>query len=135
MITYFRLTTIILFLILSSCGYYSQYVDKERQLKSCHLQCNMNLDICNKQCRNNEHKCEVMANMQAALRFKEYKKREITQGQIVNEELQSFKDPLQCRKVTCSCQEDFRVCKQSCTGKIYKHLKANTAFVETLNGT
>lgn len=135
MITYLRLIIFTLFLLLSSCIHYNQYVEKERQLKSCHLKCNMNLNICNKQCRNNERECKVMANMQAASRFKEYKRQEIIQGKILIEELQSFKDPLQCRKVTCSCQEDFRVCNQSCRGKIYKHLKANVALLEELNGT
>lgn len=122
---YLRLILIFLFILVSSCGYYNQYVNKERQLKDCSLQCNAKINKCKKQCRNNIQECNALANMQAALRFKEYQKRQVIQGIIVNEELQSFKDPLQCRKVTCSCQEDFRVCKQSCRGKIYKYLKAS----------
>ncbi len=127
MCVYRRLLISLLLILLASCSHYNQYVEKERQLKACHLQCIATLDKCNIQCRNNSRECNVLANMQAASRFKEYKRRQIIQGRIIVEELQSFKDPLQCRKVTCSCQEDFRVCKQSCRGKIYKYLKANAA--------
>ena len=115
----------LLSILLSSCSYYEHYVKHEQQLKACHLQCNVNLDNCKNHCRNNIHECETLANLQAATRFKKYKKQQLIQGIVINEELQSFKDPLQCRKVTCSCQEDYRVCKQSCRGKIYKNLKTN----------
>jgi len=133
--SYFRLIIFTALILLSSCSNYSDYLEKERQLKSCHIKCNMKLDICNKQCKNNALECAVKANIEASKNFKRYKKREFIQGKVLIEELQSFKDPLQCRKVTCSCQEDFRVCNQSCRGKIYKHLKANEAFLERLNGT
>lgn len=117
-----HLISLFVLLFLTSCSNYSQYLNNERQLKICHLQCNAGLDKCKTSCRNNLQECEVLSSMQAGLRFKKYKMRQINQGIIVNEELQSFKDPLQCRKVTCSCLEDFRVCKQACRGKIYKYL-------------
>lgn len=122
-----RLIVCISIVLMTSCGYYGKFVDNAREKKACHLQCLNALDKCKIQCKNNCRECNVLANMQAASRFIEYKKRQSMQGKMVNEELQSFKDPLQCRKVTCSCQEDYRVCKQSCIGKVYKYLKANPA--------
>jgi hypothetical protein len=34
----------------------------------------------------------------------------------VSRDLNSYRDPLQCRKVTCDCLADNNVCKASCRG-------------------
>lgn len=39
-------------------------------------------------------------------------------------ELNSYRDPLQCRKVTCDCLSDFAICKKGCTGVIPTKLQA-----------
>jgi hypothetical protein len=41
--------------------------------------------------------------------------------------LNSYRDPLQCRKVTCNCHADYQVCIQSCSGVIHKQLRVASA--------
>lgn len=127
---FLQLIICLLLISTSSCSYYTQYVKKEQQLKSCHLTCLAQKDYCNKTCKNNCQECTGLAKLQASQRFKDYKKRLTVQKKVVALELQSFQDPLQCRKVTCSCQDDYRVCAQACKGKIYKNLKAKAVCQE-----
>lgn len=127
--TLFESTSLIglMLICLSSCSYYQHYVDNERELKNCRLICLEKLKNCSDSCMNNCRTCSAFSNIGAASRFKKYKHKQLVQGKIVALELQSFKDPLQCRKATCSCQEDFRVCAQSCRGTIYKSRKTVAA--------
>jgi hypothetical protein len=37
--------------------------------------------------------------------------------------LPSYKDPLQCRKVTCSCVQDYHTCLAACRGTIHTALR------------
>lgn len=130
-----RIVVCLLLILTASCSYYSHYVENEQKYKACHLDCLAKKDHCNAICRNNCKECTGLADLQAAKRFKDYKHRRTVQKKLVDLELQSFKDPLQCRKVTCSCQDDFRVCAQACKGKIKKNLKAKAVCQEKLNGT
>ncbi|OGV35916.1 MAG: hypothetical protein A3E88_08195 [Legionellales bacterium RIFCSPHIGHO2_12_FULL_35_11] len=101
---------------LTSCSYYQHYVGNEKTLKGCHLACYAVNDKCNETCINTCKNCNAQSFVQAAKRFKLYKHQRCVQGEIVDLELQSFRDPLQCRKTTCSCKDDLRVCMQSCRG-------------------
>lgn len=122
-------------ILTTSCSYYGHYVEKERKYKACHLDCLAKKDHCKAICRNNCAECTGLKDLQAAKRFKDYKHQKTVQKKLVDLELQSFKDPLQCRKVTCSCQDDFSVCVQACKGNIKKNLKAKAVCQEKLNGT
>jgi hypothetical protein len=127
MYIFFRLTIGVLLIVLTSCSEYQHYVNYERQVKSCRIKCTETLKECNKSCFNNCVNCSALSNVEAAQKFKRYKHQQLVQGKIVALELQSFRDPLQCRKTTCSCKDDFRVCIQSCRGKIHKTLKVAAA--------
>lgn len=49
------------------------------------------------------------------------------QGGMVIQELKSYRDPLQCRKVSCNCMADYNVCVQGMSGIIHKRLQVNPA--------
>ena len=115
-----RITAIIMILLLSGC---STYVDHLREMKACRLKCSGIQKRCEHACRNNCQNCNVLSNTETAVHFNHYKHQQNIQGSIVALELQSFRDPLQCRKPTCDCKVDFGVCLQSCRGKIRKRLK------------
>ncbi|MDF1757759.1 MAG: hypothetical protein P1U74_05635 [Legionellaceae bacterium] len=112
---------------MTSCSIYQHYVDHEKQQKTCRLKCAETRDECGRTCINSCRNCKALSYIQASQRFKRYKSQQNVQGEIVNLELQSFKDPLQCRKTTCSCPDDYRVCLQSCQGKIHKGLRVAAA--------
>lgn len=126
----FQVIICALLILTSGCSYYQHYVEKEQRLKSCHLNCLTKSRSCARICKNNCQECTGLVKLQAARMFKDYKKRRIVQKKVVAVELQSFQDPLKCRKVTCSCQDDYRICAQACKGKIYKHLKAKAVCQE-----
>lgn len=115
-----RMGAVILLLLLTSC---SSYVQHARALKACKWQCTVTKQRCNQSCKNNCQNCTALANAETAVHFNQYKRQQNIQGSIVALELQSFRDPLQCRKPTCDCTADFSVCLQSCQGKIRKRLK------------
>lgn len=119
----FRVTISFFLVMLAACSSYQNYVNSEKELKACRIKCYTIEKKCNATCVNNCNNCSTLAYAQSANRFKMYKHRQLVQGKIVALELQSFKDPLQCRKTTCSCKKDLRVCLQACSGKIYKNFK------------
>lgn len=109
--------------LLVSCATYQQTVSHMQAVKACQNNCAQRLQQCNQVCRNNCLNCSVIANATAAVHFNQYKHEQCVQGKIVALELQSFRDPLQCRKTTCACRADYDVCKQSCNGLIHKKLQ------------
>ncbi|MDP3560645.1 MAG: acyltransferase [Legionellaceae bacterium] len=118
-----RLVACFMILSLTSCNTYKQYVQHEQTLKACKQVCSQRLQRCEHSCRNNCQNCRAVAMTEAALHFNQYKKQQCLQGEIVALQLQSFRDPLECRKVTCACTPDFDVCVQSCKGRIHKRLR------------
>ncbi len=120
MVYFARIGAVILLLLLTSCSTYVQHV---KTLKACKWQCTVIKQRCEQVCKNNCQNCTAFSNAEAAVHFNQYKHQQNIQGSIVALELQSFRDPLQCRKPTCDCTTDFSVCLQSCQGKIRKHLK------------
>lgn len=119
----FRLFACILLLSCISCSTYQSIREHAAEIKSCKLSCIERLKTCANTCRNNCNNCTSLDNAAAAVHFNQYKRQQILQGQIVALELQSYKDPLQCRKTTCNCREDYGVCIQSCNGQIRKRLQ------------
>lgn len=119
MTRYARFGAVLLILLLSAC---SSYVQHERALKVCKAHCSAALKRCEHVCRNNCQNCTKLSNIESAVHFNQYKHQQNIQGSIAALELQSFQDPLQCRKPTCDCRADFSVCLQACGGKIHKRL-------------
>ena len=107
-------------ILISGC---SAYVQHERHIKACHSSCKTKMVKCEQMCHNNCPECTMLADTEAAVHFNQYQHQQCVQGSIAALELQSFRDPLQCRKPTCDCKADYQVCYQGCLGKIHKRLK------------
>ncbi|MDP3706405.1 MAG: acyltransferase [Legionellaceae bacterium] len=118
-----RLFACFMVTLLISCSTYQQMIHHASTLKACRLMCSDRLQQCAHTCQNNERNCTALANAEAAVHFNQYKHQRCVQGEIVALELQSYRDPLQCRKITCACRADYGVCTQSCKGKIHKRLQ------------
>lgn len=110
-------------ILLVSCQSYEGYTQHRKELKSCQMHCKVMMQRCEESCRNSCENCTLLADAEAAVHFNQYKHQQQIQGSIVALELQSFRDPLQCRKTTCACRADFEMCTQACQGTIYKRLK------------
>ena len=89
----------------------------------CSNVCLSQLNQCKIECRNNCSTCSRFEIAQAADAFKHYVYEQRMKGARVIRSLNSYRDPLQCRKTTCNCVQDFQVCHQACTGFIHKELK------------
>jgi hypothetical protein len=109
---------------LLGCGGYHQSVVKQEQVGQCNGICMQRYDLCRDNCVDNCHNCTVKAHMRSRHDYLKYLREHAIEGKIVARELNSYRDPLQCRKVTCQCVADLDVCRQSCTGIIRKQLKA-----------
>lgn len=96
---------------------------------SCASACAIRMAECTKTCRNNCPLCSVQANEKAAKKYKKYQCEQIIKGKIIALQLNSFRDPLQCRKITCDCPADYEVCMKSCGGRVLKR----TTFNDTRN--
>jgi hypothetical protein len=94
-----------------------------KQVTQCKRSCLQQLNVCSQVCRNNCRQCGKVATCTAARNYNKYKNEQINQGGIIARDLNSYRDPLQCRKVTCNCLADYNVCAQSCEGVIHKRLQ------------
>jgi hypothetical protein len=94
---------------------------------SCTAACETRYQTCNKVCRNTCSQCTAAAGQSRDRHYGHYINEQYVKGGMIALQLNSFRDPLQCRKVTCSCREDYRICLQSCgsgaSGVIKKYLE------------
>ncbi|MCA0403047.1 MAG: acyltransferase [Proteobacteria bacterium] len=91
----------------------------------CKLACAKQAQFCLKECKNNCSNCLCNRSAKTAKSYNRYSNEQKIKGDVCVLELNSFSDPLQCRKMTCSCSADYSVCMQACGGLIHKSL-ANT---------
>ncbi|MCP0914468.1 MULTISPECIES: acyltransferase [Legionella] len=94
---------------------------------ACKNACLERLSICQQVCDNSCRQCAARANRAAERSYNQYKKEECLRGGIITRELKSYRDPLQCRKTTCECGADYRVCLKACSGVIHKRLQVAPA--------
>ncbi|TAL65145.1 MAG: acyltransferase [Legionella sp.] len=92
--------------------------------KPCAQMCVQKLNHCKSSCVNNCPACSSASRYKTATNYSKYVHQQRIQGQIIARELNSYRDPLQCRKTTCNCSADFSTCIQACTGVIKKRLQA-----------
>lgn len=114
-----QFTLIILFALIQGCASHKDM----HEAAICKYTCREKFKLCQKACQNNIPRCIACENKQALRSYLHYKKQQCVQGKPVIRELQSYRDPLQCRKTTCDCNTDYRVCAQACTGLIHKRLQ------------
>lgn len=111
------------FLFLVSCTHQTPDPKLIGSIVSCTASCDRVFHECRKVCRNNCLQCDSAAAQTTAKNYNRYVCEQQVKGKIVALQLNSFRDPLQCRKTTCSCSTDHQVCIQSCGGVIKKSLK------------
>lgn len=90
----------------------------------CLFRCEQIFKSCQSQCHDSCRQCQKAADKQAWKSYRAYYNRMKIQGTYRPRDWLSFRDPLQCRKVTCSCIGDLNVCTQQCGGEIKKKLRA-----------
>lgn len=95
-----------------------------RRLDACKQACKAQYIKCDSLCRDNCPGCGVKSRQTTLKRYRQYIHERTVSGQIVGRELQSYRDPLQCRKITCACLAENAICMQHCTGDIHKKLQA-----------
>lgn len=110
-------------LLLNACSYYQHYSQKVDVRNQCLAQCEQRFQTCQRVCDDNKAVCRAKNKARAAMHFAHYQCQQNVKGQVVSEELNSFRDPLACRKTTCECLEDKNMCQQACRGSIRKRLQ------------
>ena len=111
-----------LFLSLISCSHYNA-VQNNSNMTQCKASCVQRANMCHKVCLNNCQQCSAYAEQSAAKNYLYYQHEQYIEGGVIARDLKSYRDPLQCRKVTCNCSADYNVCIQSCGGIIHKKLQ------------
>jgi hypothetical protein len=111
-------------LLFSLYGCASKNALRGQALAQCQMSCMKHFDFCSQNCVDNCPTCSRKSQQHSAANFSKYVTERKVQGKKVMRELNSYRDPLQCRKVTCNCVADLMACKQSCSGVIHKRLQA-----------
>ena len=119
-----RVLCCVVLLYLSGCATQDKTITNGQTLKQCQTICIQHLEACKQNCTNNCRNCSIKSSYTSAVNFTKYVQEKQVQGGIITRGLNSYRDPLQCRKVTCNCPSDFITCKQSCTGVIQKRLRS-----------
>ncbi|WP_133127460.1 acyltransferase [Legionella nagasakiensis] len=114
-----RLIFCFVFILLASC---TKQTPASGQA-GCRISCEKQFNECKAVCTNNCRRCSTCTDLSAAKSYNQYKHEQCMQGGIIARELKSYRDPLQCRKTTCNCLADYRMCVQSCAGTIQKRLQ------------
>lgn len=117
----YRIVVLSLMIFMLGCTYQKSTVSPQ-SIKQCTMGCIQQLDLCKKTCINNCPNCSAASTCTATKNYQRYVHQKRIEGGIITRELNSYRDPLQCRKVTCNCPMDFITCKQGCTGIIHKQL-------------
>lgn len=107
--------------VLCSCKGYSP--GHAQATRVCQQHCLQAYKKCDEICHKNCEDCGTRSYRDAEARYAQYRRERCIQGGVIMRQLQSFRDPLQCRKSTCDCEADLLVCKKSCTGVIPKRLQ------------
>ncbi len=89
-----------------------------QELKVCKQHCAKQYFACRKHCKNNYAHCYEKRIVTAKKTHRRFVHEMAASGGIVSRELQSYLDPLQCTKITCSCTADHANCTQACRGNI-----------------
>lgn len=119
-----RLLCCMTLICLASCATQQKFVSKSTSLSQCKMTCVQRYQECASLCVDNCPTCCNASSNSTALKYTKYLHEQRIEGAIIARELNSYRDPLQCRKTTCNCTADFNICNQGCTGIIQKRLRA-----------
>lgn len=106
----------IFFLGISSCEKVPPNVLQSHTLDQCKKSCIHHFAFCHQNCVNNCPTCSVASAKSAAKNYAQYVSERRIEGKKVMRELNSYRDPLQCRKVSCDCMADLALCNKGCKG-------------------
>ena len=112
---------------LVACANQNMTVKQKNDLAGCTIACKQRLKNCSKRCHNNCRECATATTCGVVRHYHQYVNEKSVEGGIIARELNSYRDPLQCRKITCDCWADYSVCTQSCSGLIHKRLQVPPA--------
>lgn len=115
-----RLLVLSVFFLLGllGCSTYQTSISQ----KPCQSLCADRFKKCKRSCTNSCSKCQQRTRYEAWQSFNNYvQEKKVTGGYMVRS-LNSYRDPLQCHKVSCDCVADLNTCSQGCTGLIKKQL-------------
>lgn len=118
-----RVSLCLVLMSLVACSSLQSSVKRANERTTCIQACQQELKQCNKICQNNCRECGKQAINNASRHYQKFVHEQQVQGGVLARELYSYRDPLQCRKVTCDCSADYTVCTQSCNGLIHKRLQ------------
>lgn len=90
----------------------------------CYMHCEQRWNHCTQICDEDANRCHAKNDTTAAAHVVRYQQQQAVKGQIIIAALQSFRDPLACRKTSCDCAQDKSMCKEACRGTIYKRLQS-----------
>ncbi len=114
---------IVLFCLLFSLAGCVSNSFRQQELAQCKATCARHFEFCKKNCINNCPVCFWQSTQNTVQNFTKYTMERKVEGKKVMRELNSYRDPLQCRKITCNCMMDLMTCNQSCSGVIRKRLQ------------
>ena len=120
---FLRLFCWIMVLVISGCQGLHQDVFRKQAIERCNITCMQHFAFCKQHCINNCKNCSIASTQSATKYFAKYVHEREVEGKKVMRELNSYRDPLQCRKITCDCLSDLEICKMGCTGVIKKRLQ------------
>ena len=121
MIRVIAVSLVLLFTL--SCASSHKDAEEAQTQRACERTCEQQKNVCTRACDDSCKQCEVRENKKMVRFYKNYIHEQHEQGKRVALQLQSFRDPLQCRKSSCDCPADYRVCMSACAGQIYKSLQ------------
>lgn len=113
-------------LLLVACTNHA-LMTKHAEQASCKMTCQLRLKSCQHVCHDDCRTCSEQVQKSVKRSYDQYIHEIQVQGGIISRELNSFKDPLQCRKTSCDCSADYDVCTQSCKGLIHKNVRVPSA--------
>ncbi|MDF1646472.1 MAG: hypothetical protein P1U61_05800 [Legionellaceae bacterium] len=118
------IVTCLLSAFLLGCSFSPKEDAKQAQAqRACINQCGIKKTACESRCTDSCKRCERKEHAKMVKDYKTYINEQAVQGKRVALQLQSFRDPLQCRKTSCDCPADYRICVGECRGKIRKYLQ------------
>lgn len=119
--------SLILAEFLASCALnHTHSISNKSSVDQCKAICVKRFERCTHHCVDNCKNCTIKAYSESQENYQQYVQEQQVLGQSIDRVLNSYRDPLQCRKITCDCVEDLNSCRQGCTGLIRKQLQAVT---------
>lgn len=117
-----RTISCIVLLILTACTPRVALISPQA-ISECKRVCVQHLEYCNQNCIDNCPNCSAKADYNSTLELLKYVHEKKVRGGYIMRGLKSYRDPLQCRKVSCNCKSDYIICNQGCTGIVQKRVR------------